>query len=538
MLSQLRDYQKDALNDLNDWFLKYEGNPVIEAPTASGKSWIIAGFIYAAIKSYPDTRIIVLAPSRELVEQDREKILKVWSDAPIATYCAALHKKEKGQPIIIGTIQSMWKKYSLFGNISLIIIDEAHLVNTKNEGMYRFFIEKLKNLNPYLKVIGLTATPYRLGHGLITRQPSLFKAPVIRVKNIKWLQERGYLCSLLYKATDVKLDVKGVHKDNTGDYRQNELERAVDVPGLNEDVINAVISRAKDRHSWLFFCSGIAHAHHIAALLRQKGISCESVTSQTDSLKRKRILEDFKAGRIRALTNNSVLTTGFDAPCIDMIALLRPTMSAGLLMQMLGRGLRCDPSKKNTLILDFAGNIQAHGTAEDIIVPLGKDENKKERIAPLKICPECDAYVSLNAKTCPECGYSFSCEEKPEKTYQLYKVERDQGEMSIRGWKWMVVESKKGKIPMLLCVYYGWNTRQKPVQKYYCILHEGYTSEKAIKELSYVCFKSGIELGKYQSVWTLCQALNEKAKVPASISYVRKQKFYDITKIEWRTEDE
>ncbi len=533
MLTQLRDYQKDALNDLNDWFLKYSGNPVIEAPTASGKSWIIAGFIYAAIKSYPDTRFIVLAPSRELVEQDREKILKVWPEAPISTYCAALHKKERGSSITIGTIQSMYKKYSLFGNIALIIIDEAHLVNTENEGMYRTFINNLKKTNPYLKVIGLTATPYRLKHGMITSAPSLFSPPIIKVKSIKILQDQGYLCPLLYKATDVKLDVKGVHKDTSGDYKQNELEKAVDVPGLNEDVINAVISRAKGRHSWLFFCSGIKHAEHIAQLLNEKGIPSECVTSKTDSESRKHILEDFKAGKIRALTNNAVLTTGFDAPCIDMIALLRPTMSPGLLMQMLGRGLRTNPSKQNTLILDFAGNIQAHGTAEEIIPPLEKSAEKG--IAPLKICPECDSYVALNAKTCPECGYVFPCAEKTETTYQLYENE---GKMSIKDWKWMVVESKKGKIPMLLCIYSGWNTREKNIQKYYCILHEGYAREKALKELSFVCFNAGIELKKYQSIWTLCQALNEKAKVPTSIAFVRKQKFYDIKKIEWRSDDE
>ena len=533
MLSQLRDYQKDAINDLNDWFLKYSGNPVIEAPTASGKSWIIAGFIYAAIKSYPETRILVLAPSRELVEQDREKILNVWPEAPIATYCAALHKKEKGQTIVIGTIQSMWKKYSLFGSIALIIIDEAHLVNTENEGMYRSFINNLKKVNPYLKVIGLTATPYRLKHGMITSAPSLFSPPIIKVKNIKWLQEKGYLCSLIYKATDVKLDVKGVHKDNSGDYKQNELEKAVDVPGLNEDVINAVISRAQGRHSWLFFCSGISHAQHIASLLNEKGIVSASVTSQTDAESRKKILEAFKAGKIRALTNNAVLTTGFDAPNIDMIALLRPTMSPGLLMQMLGRGLRVDPSKENTLILDFAGNIQAHGTAEDIIPPPEKSGEKG--IAPLKICPECSSYVALNAKTCPECGYAFPSSEKTEATYQLYESE---GKMSVRSWKWMVVESKKGKIPMLLCIYSGWNNREKTIQKYYCILHEGYTREKAIKELSFVCFNAGLELKKYHSIWTLCQALNEKGKVPTSITYLRKEKFYDISNIEWRTEDE
>lgn len=534
MLSELRNYQKDALNDLNDWFLKYEGNPVIEAPTASGKSWIIAGFIYAAISSYPDTRILVLAPSRELVEQDRDKILKVWPEAPISTYCAALHQKEKCREITIGTIQSLWKHPSLLGNISLMIIDEAHQVNTENDGMYRSLIEELKKVNPYLRVVGLTATPYRLGHGMITKEPSLFCSPIIKVKSIKWLQARGYLCNLIYKATEVKLDVKNVHKDNTGDYKQNELEKAVDVPGLNEDVINAVISRASDRHSWLFFCSGIAHAEHIAELLRSRGIKSASVTSMTDSQERKQILEDFKAGRIRALTNNAVLTTGFDAPNIDMIALLRPTTSPGLLMQMLGRGLRVDPSKENTLILDFAGNIQQHGTAEDIIPPPDKDENREKGIAPLKICPQCSSYVGLNTKVCPECGYEFpESHPETERTFQLYEGNGHEGKMNVREWEWKVVQSKKAQIPMLLCIYYGWNNKEQPIQKYYCILHEGYTREKAIKELSYVCFNSGVELGKYHSIWTLCEALNEKSVPPTSIMYVRKQKYYDITKTEW-----
>lgn len=393
MLEKLRDYQRDTIENIDSWFMRFEGNPCVESPTASGKSWIIAGYVYKAISFYPSTRVIILAPQRELIEQDRDKILKIWADAPVSTYCASMNQKEIGETITIATIQSVYRKAKEFGHIDLVLVDEAHLINTEDTGMYRSFINDLKEINSNLKCIGFTATPFRMKHGLITDSPSLFSSPLIRTRSIPWLQSRGYLCRLLSKHTEKQLDVSKVRRDKSGDYRQSELERTVDTDRNNLEVLESLIVLGKDRHSWLIFCSGVSHSLHMATLLRSCGITCEAVTGDMEACERTRILESFKAGTIRAVTNNNVLTTGFDAPNIDLIAMLRPTMSPGLHSQMLGRGLRVDASKTDTLILDYAGNIMRHGGIYDIKPPARAKRGLG--VAPLKICPKCQEYLPM-----------------------------------------------------------------------------------------------------------------------------------------------
>jgi DNA repair protein RadD len=284
-----------------------------------------------------------------------------------------------------------------------VIIDECHLVNHKEEGGYRKLLADLKAINPALRVVGLTATPYRLGHGLITDKPALFDA-LLEPVSIEELVFKGYLSTLRSKVTSAKLDTSGVKKRG-GEFIESELQAAVDTDDNNQRVVQEVIALAGDRKAWLVFCTGVQHAEHVAEVLRQHGVAAQCVTGETPKAERKRMLNDFKAGKLRALTNANVLTTGFDYPDIDLIAMLRPTMSASLYVQMAGRGMRVKSHADHCLVLDFAGVVEMHGPIVAVQPPKKGGDGDGE--APVKVCDTCDELVHISAKECPSCGHPF-----------------------------------------------------------------------------------------------------------------------------------
>lgn len=173
----LRDYQKHALEQINDWFqANPTGKPCLVFPTGSGKSHIIAALCIQTLNHHAENRILMLTHVKELIEQNAEKLRSHLANAPLGIYSAGIGKKELGHPITFASIQSARKKAKELGHISLVIIDEAHLVSHKDEGGYRSLLNELEAINPNIRVIGLTATPYRLGHGLITDKPAIFDA--------------------------------------------------------------------------------------------------------------------------------------------------------------------------------------------------------------------------------------------------------------------------------------------------------------------------------------------------------------------------
>lgn len=171
----LRDYQQRTLDQLYAWFeADNKGNPCIVMPTGSGKSHIVAALCKDAIQNWPETCVLMLTHVKELIEQNAEKMQQYWPDAPMGIYSAGMKQKKLGNPITFGGIQSLRNKAGEIGHVDLIIIDEAHLVNHKETGGYRKLVRDLKQINPELRVVGLTATPYRLGHGMITDKPAIF----------------------------------------------------------------------------------------------------------------------------------------------------------------------------------------------------------------------------------------------------------------------------------------------------------------------------------------------------------------------------
>ena len=530
----LRDYQQRAIDQLYAWFsANPTGNPCLVLPTGSGKSHIVAALCKNALQEWPETTILMLTHVKELIVQNAEKMRLHWANAPLGIYSAGIGKKDLGEPITFAGIQSVRTKAPLLGHIDLVIIDECHLVSHKDEGGYRKLLNDLQAINSHLRVVGLTATPYRLGHGYITDKPALFDA-LIEPVGIEELVHKKYLATLRSKLTTERFDVSGVHKRG-GEYIDAELQAAVDNADTNEKVVGEVIKLAGSRKAWLFFCTGVDHAQHICQELIDQGVTAECVIGTTPKAERDRILTEFKAGRIRALTNANVLTTGFDYPDIDLIAMLRPTMSASLYVQMAGRGMRPKSHTDHCLVLDFAGVVAQHGPITNVQPPKKKGDGDGE--APVKVCDVCHEIVHISAHVCPMCGTPFP--EPPKKKLMLHKDDimgLDGVDMPVSEWHWRKHVSRASGNEMIALTYYGGLT-DPPITEYLPVLNQGYAGNKAMQLLQDIGQRANATLtGINQASEPLTYLVKQmnQSNPPAMISYKRDGKFYKVVKRLWQ----
>lgn len=423
-----RDYQSEAVNSIFQYFTDHKkGNPVVVMPTGTGKSIVIAVFLKMVFDYYANQKILVLTHVKELIEQNYDKLVKVWPQAPAGINSSGLGKREYFNNIIFAGIASVHKSAFRFGHVDLIVIDEAHLVSPNADTMYRKFLSALQEINPAIRIIGLTATPYRIGQGLIT-DGTLFHDICFDISSLSAfnrLIEEGYLATLIPKPTQTKLNVDGVHMRGE-DFIQKELQTAVDKDYLTEAAIRECLEVAYDRNCWLVFTTGIEHSIHACEMLNLLGISATVVHSNTkqyplSNKERDQRIADFKSGKYRAIVGANIFTTGFDHPPIDLIVMLRPTMSPGLWVQMLGRGTRpwyaegfdlstingrleaieASP-KKNCLVMDFGQNTARIGPINDPVIP--KRKGKGGGPAPVKLCKKseggCNTYIHASLRFC------------------------------------------------------------------------------------------------------------------------------------------
>jgi DNA repair protein RadD len=531
---QLRDYQSRSIEMLYSWIENNKGHPCVVMPTGSGKSHVIAALCKDALQSWPETRVLMLTHVKELIEQNAEKMRLHWPGAPMGIYSASVGKRQLGEPITFAGIQSVRDKARLIGHIDLIVIDECHLVNHKDEGGYRKLIGELMAVNPALRIIGYSATPYRLGHGLITDKPALFDA-LIEPVSIEELVFKGYLATLRSKVTRAKLDVTGVHKRG-GEFIEAELQAAVDTDDNNQKVVREVIELAGERKAWLVFCTGVKHAHHVAEVLRQQGVTAECVTGETPKKERERMLTEFKAGRLRALTNANVLTTGFDYPDIDLIAMLRPTMSASLYVQMAGRGMRVKSHTDHCLVLDFAGVVATHGPITAVQPPKKAGDGNGE--APVKVCDNCGELCAISVAVCPACLHPFPEPERKKLELRNDDIMGLEGkDLEVTSWNWRRHISKASGKEMLSCTYYG-SLSDKPITEYLPVLHEGYAGQRALQQLFNMANSSGAHLAEAERMgdsegleYLAVQMSNSQP--PKAIEYKMDGKFHRVLKRSW-----
>ena len=409
---KLRDYQDAAVAAVWSYYQSGKaGNPLIAMPTGTGKSLIIAGLIRSMVETYPETHVLVLTHVKELIQNNYETMMRYWPQAPAGIFSAGLGRKDFHTQITFAGIASIRNRADLFRKTSIILVDESHLVSDNENASYQKFFDALKVHNPYLKIIGLSATPYRLGLGLLT-EGKVFTDVCFDLTSgeaFLWMIDNGYLAPLIPKRTTTQLDTDLI-AIRGGEFLQSSVDHAFEEQGVTAKAINETLAYAGQRNHWLVFASSLAHGADIQRLLLDAGVPTGFVHSKLSNADRDEEIARFKAGHYRAMVNKDILTTGFDFPKIDCIVMLRPTQSPGLWVQMLGRGTRPAPGKRDCLVLDFAGNTERLGPINYPVLP--KKRKGEGGDAPVRVCPECATYVHISIKVCPECGYEFPVEEK------------------------------------------------------------------------------------------------------------------------------
>jgi DNA repair protein RadD len=470
----LRPYQQAAITSIYGYFQSHNSNPLVVIPTAGGKSLVMAAFIEGVLKAWPDQRILIVTHVRELIAQNHAEMIGLWPEAPAGIYSAGLGKREAQARILFAGIQSIHRRAQEVGHTDLVLIDEAHLIPGNSSTMYRRFLDGLARINPALKVIGLTATPFRLDSGMLHEGKNALFTDIAYEAPVRDLIDAGYLSPLVSKQPATRLDVSKVGT-RAGDFIQRDLAAAVDQEAITRAAVTEIIAHGLDRKSWLTFCSGVDHARHVAEEFARQGIICSTIFGDTPKEERDAIIAAFKRGEIRALASMGVLTTGFNAPAVDLIALLRPTKSAGLYVQMVGRGTRLAPGKENCLVLDFAGNVRRHGPI-DLVRPKRPGDGGGGE-APTKVCPMCESIIALSATECPDCGHVFPARE--------VKIAPTAATLPVLSPKaqWLPVHGvsysrhdKLGGLPSLKVTY---NCGLRSYSEWVCIEHQGYARQKA-----------------------------------------------------------
>lgn len=427
-----RKYQLDAFAALQTYLEYRDGNPCIVLPTGAGKSLVMA-MICEWVSSW-DGRVMVLAHVKELLEQTASTLKKLDNKLDIGVYSAGLNLREKRSRITIAGIQSVHSKAREFEPFDMVLIDEAHMIPPSGEGMYRTFLTDARKLNTNLRIVGLTATPYRLGTGMLCGPYELLNNICYEI-SVSELIKQGYLCPLLSKRGG-ECDTSGLHISK-GEFNAEEVEILMSNELTVRHTVKTILEKTLDRNSVLVFCSSVEHAKRVMRELRggddlfaePKYYSVSLITGDTPSDERAETLAKFKSREIKYLVNVNVLTTGFDAPNVDCVCLLRPTLSPGLYYQMVGRGFRLHESKQNTLVLDFGNNIKRHGPVDSIRIERTKSGSFKLAEIKTKICPECDEVVVANTRECA-CGYLWPEPEKKLTAKHDFKADHDTGILS------------------------------------------------------------------------------------------------------------
>jgi DNA repair protein RadD len=498
-----RDYQLEAVQAPFDYYAAgHSGNPVIAMPTGTGKSVVIADFCRRVLHYWPNQKIIVATHVKELIEQNAHAMLETWNTAPVGIYSAGLKARDTMQSIIFGGIQSIANSVDEFGLRHLMLIDEAHLVSPNTNSRYQKVIAGFKQRNPNFKVIGFTATAWRTGQGPIAdaTDGSIFTdvcCDQTSLERFNWFISEGYLVPVIPKKTDAELDISNVSIQN-GDYATNELQAAVDRTDVTYHCCREIIAYGAQRKSWLIFAAGVEHAEHVAQCMQMLGIRAAAVHEKTKD--RNELITSFKNGTLRCLVNNNVLTTGFNYKALDLIGMLRPTTSAGLWVQMLGRGTRpdyepgCDVStkegrlaaiahsyKQNCLVLDFAGNTRRLGPINDPVIPRKRGKTKIAGVAPIKICPICGVYNHATATQCanPACATKFERQSKLVTSASEQELIRSDSPIITQYDVQRIIYTKmdlKGRPPALKVSYFCGLNHAKEVLFFE---HTGYARTKA-----------------------------------------------------------
>lgn len=508
---RLRSYQQAAIEAIHWYFESANGNPVLELPTGSGKSLIQAEFIRGVLQQSKGDRFLCLTHVKELIAQNHDELMGIWPMAPAGIYAASLNQRDTREPVIFASIQSVYQRAEELGKFDWIIIDECHLVPNSGSGIYRKFLRDMQALNPAIKVIGLSATPYRLSGGLLVEGKDRIFTDLICARKtgatVRNLIDANHLAPLVVPAGGLpRLDTSSVSEAN-GEFNQTELAGAVSRQShVTELAVKEILRRGAKRKKWIIFASSMAHCEQIQALLP---VPSKVVHGQLSRLERDAYIRQFRQGQLRALISINVLSTGFNVPDIDLLAMLRPTASASLYVQQAGRGMRTANHKKNCLVLDFAGNIDRHGPVDNILPPVRRSRSGEQ---PMKECEDCIMLVPAIAKTCRFCGYEFpihDCHKLGDRASQSRILDLEQSHVRYEDIEASYhVQQKPGEPDSIRVDYFS--RGKKVASESLKPLHSGFEGLSAEKWFGEYCEY----FGRFQTIVEALDTAEQLAAVP------------------------
>ncbi|MBD0788018.1 DEAD/DEAH box helicase [Vibrio sp. Y2-5] len=411
----LRNYQQRVVTKLWRWFKKNKiGNPLIKVPTGGGKTHILAQIVIDALSfnSTKKIRIIVLTQDTTLVKQNSEKFFKIAPSVDAGVFSAKLDRRDTENQIIFASIQSVYKRDDM-GEFDLIIVDECHQIPPKGDGMYQTFISKQKVVNKKVRIVGLTATDYRLTTGKLTdgKNP-LFKEVVAEV-TLKELLELGFLVPIRYVKTPFTVSMDKVNVRGY-DYNRDEAADVMMEDNRTDDALNDTIAKARmfGLKKWKIYCANVKHCEAVLDYLTSMGIEARVIDGNTKQKARDKILEEYRDGNFTALISCETLITGFDETAIDLIVNLKPTKSKGRWVQLCGRGMRphlmgTKDAKKECMLLDYTENTHALGRADMIEWSTDCIESPSHLKSRVIRCPQCNVALNRYDQHCDNCDFVF-----------------------------------------------------------------------------------------------------------------------------------
>lgn len=426
----LRYYQREAVDAVFDYWKEEPGHPLVDMATGVGKSMTLGTLFHELITGWPDMRLCCVTHVVELVEGNFRELLGIAPFAPAGVFAAGMGMRNSQAQILFAQLQSVYDKAAQIGHVDVLGIDEVHLVPNDANTMYRVFIDALLAINPDMKIVGLSATPYRLDSGRLDEGDDRLFDKVVYTYSIRQGIDDGYLTPVTSKPTQTKQDTSSVPLRGS-ELAKGALQKAVDKDWLNKQIVEEVMDTEPHRRKALFFCAGEEHATHMRDFIRHTGKSCEIVMGTTPRGERRKIIEAYKRGEIWSVCNDNVMSTGTNVPGIDLIVDAARTKSASRYVQRVGRGTRViyppgfDPEavtaelrraaiagyiKPNCRYMDFAGNVSEHGPV-DMIEP--RRPTKGDGTAPIKVCPQCEEQLHASLRVCWCCGHEFEFDDAP-----------------------------------------------------------------------------------------------------------------------------
>lgn len=375
-------------------------HPCLVIPSCDVKTSIIATICRdAAI--HLNRRVLIVSGHSELLQHAADALLQNFVDVRIGVYSDRLDRHEARAAVVMGDIETVHQRARELGPFGLILVDDAHMVLPENDDLYRRFLAETTNINPGVRVIGFAPTMFRIDSEIICGPENILNHFCGQVALPALIQD-GHLSQIITKASITRVNTSGVRIVN-GDFDAGDVETLLDNDGLVHAACREIVDSTLDRRSVLICATGVHHGRHVQHVLQQQhGVGCGFISRETPAGERKQILRAFREGTLKYLCHVNVLAASFNAPGVDCVVLMRPTMSSGIYYQMVECGLHLAAGKLNCLVLDFAGNALRHGPLDAL-----RMDACKHGVVAAKECPDCRAVIGLIHTTCPQCAHQF-----------------------------------------------------------------------------------------------------------------------------------